>query len=119
MQAVVRVVAQWKGLHGTQPCQFISAERVTGPVIVDTAIDERVARSDIGAACQTNVVAAEQHAVARQHQIGLDDVGTLIEAQLVPRQGVLGQRSAGAAVRDDARHPDFGAGLPQGHSASR
>jgi hypothetical protein len=52
-------------------------------------------------------VAVDHHAVLGQHEVGLDEVGALLDGRLVGFEGVLRQDARGAAVGD---HQRLGAG---------
>ncbi len=65
------------------------------------AVGEHRAIGDIGAVGQLVFVAGDQHAVARGHEVRLDEVRALLDRQRIRGQGVFGPVAAGAAVGDD------------------
>ena len=58
---------------------------------------------DVGRVGDVGLVAGDQVAVLRRHEIGLDVVGAQLDRERVGLQRVLGQIAAGAAMTDDER----------------
>jgi hypothetical protein len=57
-------------------------------------------RRHVGGAADLVLVARDEHVVHGRHQIGLDEVGTLIDRKVVSGERVLGPLAAGTAMRD-------------------
>jgi hypothetical protein len=45
----------------------------------------------------------DEHAVLRHYEVGLDEVGALLDGKAIGRQRVFGPVGAGAAMADDER----------------
>ena len=67
------------------------------------AIGELGTIGDIGRAGDFVFMAANEHAIARHHQIRLDEIRALLDRQSVSGKRVLRPISAGAAMRDHDR----------------
>ena len=63
----------------------------------------RVSLGHVGRRIEMDVVQHHGHGVLREHDVLLDEVGTLRVGQRLPRQRVLRQVAAGAAVGDHDR----------------
>ncbi len=76
------------------------------------AIGEFRMLRDIGRAADLVLVPADQHAVARDDEIGFDRIGALFDRECIAFERVFGAIRAGAAVGDDERTFD-------GHATTR
>ncbi len=85
----------------------VLGEPALQPLAVDhldaLALGELRQRGDVGGAADLVLVAGHQHAVARDDQIGFDQIGAVLDRLGVRRQRMFGPQRAGAAMADYQR----------------
>jgi hypothetical protein len=106
--AVLGLVAVRHGLLGAQLLDLgqgeVAGEPIGGVDAVDLAggLARREFRTvgDVGRAAQHRLVTGDQHTVLGHHEVGLDEVGTQLDGELVAFEGVFREIPAGAAMGD-------------------
>jgi len=66
-----------------------------------TPVREFRVRGDVGRATDLILMADDQHPILRRYQIGLDEIGAVLDGDGVGGKGVLGTQRAGTAMADD------------------
>ena len=121
LEAAVELLwAVGEGLHGTQRLDLPQREVRGEPALFRGAVDgggapaagEFRAPAHVGGRDQVGLVARDQVAVLRRHEVRLDEIGAQLDGERVAFQRVVGQVARGAAMADDERRvaPRLGEG---------
>src|SRR6267142_3186512 len=100
-----------EGLHGAQRLDLAQREVRREPAVVRGPVDDRDApapgelgpSAHVGGGDQVGLVARDEMAVLRRHEIRLDEVGAQLDGEGIPLERVVGQVTRGTPVADDER----------------